>query len=188
MKTRLTMTVAAVAMVMASCGGGASNSPTGDPDGGGQEAGQTDPGATTSTAPSGGPSGEVTPEASGPLEPNTIRIGDEVWSRTLPMTSGQCFLIEDDGTLTDAATAWGTLNGDDALSFRASYQVDAIEAQVKNESDMYWGAGPRFTEDDLVIELDFDNLTISGHGTFVSLITGEKAMGSFEFVCDPADQ
>lgn len=188
MKTRLVTTVVAFGMVIASCGGGGTTPTAGDPGGADQGAGQSDQGATTSTAVTGGPSNDVTPEASGPLEANTIRIGDQVWNRTLPMTTGQCFLIEDDGTLTDAGTAWGTLNGEDSLTFSASYRVDGVEAQVKNESDMYWGSGPRFLEDDLVVELDFANLTISGHGIFVSLITGEKAMGSFEFVCDPADQ
>lgn len=105
------------------------------------------------------------------------------------MTTGQCFLSEDDGTLPTSATAWGTLNGDEDLRFSARYQQDgSFESEVSNNHDMYWGSGPRFGEDDLVIELDFDNLTISGHGTYTSLITGDRAMGSFQFICEPEEE
>lgn len=152
---------------------------------------QSDAGDGSGAGGSGGSGAgdEVTPEASGPLAPNTIRIGDQVWERTLPMTTGQCFLYEDDGTLPDSGTAWGTLDGDEDLRYAASYNQDGtFEAEISNNLDMYWGSGPRFQEDDLVVELDFDTLTITGEGTFRSLTTGERAEGSFVFVCEPEDQ
>lgn len=133
--------------------------------------------------------GEPAPEASGQLEANTIRIGDQVWQRTLPMTEGQCFLYEDDGTLPTSGVAWGTLDGRDDTSFAARYKQDgSFEADVKEGETVYWGSGERYGEDDLVVELDFDTLTISGHGTFASLLTGDRAMGSFTFTCEPEDQ
>lgn len=133
-------------------------------------------------------SDEPIPEASGPLGDNSIRIGDQTWERTLPMTTGQCFLFADDGTLPDSGNAWGTLDNDEDLRFAARYNQDGtFESEVSNNHDMYWGSGPRFGEDDLVVDLDFDTLTISGHGTFVSLITGERAMGSFQFTCEPEE-
>jgi hypothetical protein len=124
------------------------------------------------------------------LAPNTIRIGDQVWERTLPMTTGQCFLSTAAGGIPDWGVAWGTLDGDEDIRFSASAKQDgSFEVEVINFVDMQWGAGPRFQqeESDLVVELDFDTLTISGHGTFRSLPTGERAMGSFEFTCEPEE-
>ncbi len=177
-------------MLLAACGGGTSE-PEGDDtqvttpastEAPVADNGETDPGDGGNA---GVGSDEPTPEAPGPLLDNAIRIGNQTWERTLPMTTGQCFLFEDDGTLPDSGNAWGTLDGDDDLRFAARYNQDgSFESEVSNNHDMYWGSGPRFGEDDLLIELDFDNLTISGHGTFVSLITGERAMGSFQFTCE----
>lgn len=143
----------------------------------------TDGGATASS--------EVTPEAPGALQPNTIRIGSQVWTRTLPMTSGQCLVIKADGTLPDWSTVWGTVDGDDDTRFSANYKQDGtFESELTNNFDQYWGAGTRFQGDeaDLVIELDFENLIVSGNGTFKSLTTGELAKGSFLFTCEPEDQ
>jgi hypothetical protein len=133
---------------------------------------------------------EVIPEPSGPVELNTIRIGSEVWERTLPMTTGQCFLYEDDGTLPTSGNVWGTLNGDEDTRFSANYGQDGtFESEDSNNQDVYWIAGERSPgADDLTIELDFDNLMISGSGSFTSLTTGATASGSFQFQCDPADQ
>lgn len=180
-------------MFLGACGGGTTE-PEGDDtpvttpssnDGSATDNGETDPGDGGNESFG---SDEVLPEASGPLGENTIRIGDQTWERTLPMTTGQCFLFEDDGNLPDTGTAWGTLDNDEELRFAARYNQDgSFESEVSNSHDMYWGSGPRFGEDDLVVELDFDTLTISGNGTFVSLITGERAMGSFQFTCEPEE-
>ncbi len=192
MRSKVFTGLALLAMVLAACGGDDAGSLPGEaqatvPTEGDQpEAG--DPGQGGSGDASTGGSAEPTPEASGLLGENTIRIGNQTWERTLPMTTGQCFLYEDDGTLPDSANAWGTLDGDDELRFAARYQQDGtFESEVSNSEDMYWGSGPRFGEDDLEIELDFENLTISGSGTYVSLITGERAMGSFQFTCEPEE-
>lgn len=191
MKSRLLFLLAAVAL-LAACGGGTTEPGGGDTqgtvqagDGTADENAETDGGEGGST---GGASDEPTPEAEGALGENTIRIGDQTWERTLPMTTGQCFLYADDGNLPDSGNAWGTLDGDEDLRFAARYNQDGtFESEVSNNEDMYWGSGPRFGEDDLVIELDFENLTISGHGTYSSLITGERAMGSFQFTCEPEE-
>jgi len=133
--------------------------------------------------------GPNTGSSSGPVGPadlNTIRIGDQVWMRTLPMTTGQCFLYENDGTLPTSATVWGTLNNDDSLHFSVNYtQEGTFEAQVDNDVDMYWVAGERNGEiNDLTIELDFKEQTIRGSGTFTNFTRGGNAQGSFAFQCE----
>lgn len=176
-------------LVMVACGGTPtqatieSSTDRAPVESGSDEASGTEGGTTAS--------GEVTPEAPGSLQPNTIRIGSQVWTRTLPMTSGQCLVIAADGTLPDWGTVWGTVDGDDDTRFSANYQQDGtFESQITNNFDQYWGAGTRFQgeEADLVIELDFENLILSGSGTYTSLTTGELAKGSFLFKCEPEDQ
>ena len=121
----------------------------------------------------------------GPAEMNTIRIGDEVFERTLPMTSGQCFLYEADGTLPTSATVWGTVDDDDGTHFAVSYgQNGDFEAQV-DSPNYHWLAGTRNGEiDELSIELDFDAQIIKGSGIFTNFLTGESAEGTFEFMCE----
>lgn len=189
MTRRLLAVLMVLAIILAACGG-AGSAPTQAVDGspGITDAGQVNQGGTGGTSSGSGSGDEVTPEASGPLAPNTIRIGDQVWERTLPMTTGQCFLSRADLGIPDWGLAWGTLDGDEEVRFSASHKQDGtFEVEVTNNVNMQWGAGPRFQQEaaDLVIELDFDTLTISGHGTFRSLPTGERAMGSFEFTCEP---
>jgi len=179
---------AVLATVVASCGGdGDSTSESADTSGQGDTSAQMADTVAVDTEASGDESSDVASESEpvGPAEPNTIRIGSQVWERTLPMTTGQCFLYEDDGTLPTSATAWGTLDGDEELRFLVSQNQDGtLEAEINNNVDMYWLAGYRGPEtDDLVIELDFDAQTISGSGTFTLLNTGETVSGSFEFVC-----
>jgi len=105
------------------------------------------------------------------------------------MTTGQCFLFEDDGTLPTSATVWGTLDGDDGIRFSASYRQDGtFGAEVDDQTTNFWFAGPNGPGvDDLVIELDFETLTISGSGTFTNALDGESAPGAFEFQCEPED-
>lgn len=196
MKSRMFFLLAAMSMLAGACGGGTNDAGADDSGGddgpvttlAGTETGGSDPDDSGGAGDGTDDGDGVTPEASGPLGENTIRIGDQTWERTLPMTSGQCFLFEDDGTLPDSASAWGTLDNDEDLRFSARYNQDGtFESEVSNNHDMYWGSGPRFGEDDLVVELDFENLTISGSGTYSSLITGERAMGSFQFTCEPEE-
>jgi hypothetical protein len=106
-----------------------------------------------------------------------------VWHRTLPMITGQCFLYEDDGTLPDSGTAWGTLDGDDSLRFSANYNQDGtFEAEVQGDI-IFWVAGVR-AGTDLTVHLDFANQTITGEGVFNNLMRNEYAEGSFTFTCE----
>jgi hypothetical protein len=136
-------------------------------------------------APPADNSSNPAPEASGPVAMNTIRVGSQVWERTLPMTTGQCYLQEDDGNLPTSASVWGTLDGDENLSFSVRVNQDGtFEASLDNNLDFFWIAGPRSSEvDDLVVELDFATQTIRGSGTFVNAGRSETAIGSFEFRC-----
>ncbi len=126
------------------------------------------------------------PESVAPADMNTIRIGSQVWERTLPMTTGQCFVQNVDG-LPPSGVAWGTLDGDDDVSFSAGQSQDGTnEARVEDQETYYWIAGPGVADgpDDLEVELDFDALTIRGQGTFSNVFTGETAPGSFAFQCE----
>jgi hypothetical protein len=190
----LLVLIAIAALTVAACSGaepGSVASPPGDQTGnenGGQptDAPQGDP-----TAGGGGQAGEVEAEPAGPVEPNTIRIGSQVWKRTLPMTTGQCFLYEDDGTLPTSASVWGTLDGIEDSHFSASVGQDGAFGAGLNgpgDSTLYWQAGARNPEvNDLVIELDFEAQTIKGSGTFHSLTERRSASGSFEFICEPEE-
>lgn len=121
-----------------------------------------------------------------PADMNTIRIGSQVWERTLPMTTGQCFVQNVDG-LPPSGVAWGTLDDDDDISFSAGQNQDGTnEARVEDQEAYYWIAGPRVADgpEDLEVELDFDALIVRGRGTFTNLFTGETAPGSFAFQCE----
>lgn len=174
------------AMLVAACGGDdtGSDPATGDPATGDPA---TTTRATTGSDADGGEGGDPAPI--GPVAMDTIQIGDQTWSRTLPMTTGQCFL-QDDESLGTSAVAWGTLDGNDDLRFSADYDQDGtFGSEVSNGQDVYWIAGERSPGvDDLTIELDFDELTIVGEGTYTSLITGESAAGSFAFRCEPDEE
>lgn len=170
----------AIAIVMFSlaCGGDGLSIPQAPtPETAGQE--QNSGGASQNSGDAGG----VTP--GGPAALNTMRIGDEVFERTLPMTRGQCFLYEADGTLPTSATVWGTMNGEDGTHFSVSYGQDGKFGAQVDSSNYHWLAGERNgTIDDLSIELDFDTQTIRGAGIFTNFFTGENAEGSFEFMCE----
>ena len=166
----------AIGLLLAACGGSDGESDNGD------IATTTVATADVQSAASSGGSAEPI----GPADMNTIRIGDNTWNRTLPMTTGQCFLYEDDGNLPTSAVAWGTLDGDDDWRFSASQNQDGtFEAEVTNNAEVYWFAGARSPGvDDLEIVLDFEALTITGSGTF-SDVLGNAAGGSFAFQCEP---
>jgi hypothetical protein len=178
----------ALLVMVAACGGSDGAQTTLAP---GDQDGSQPIGGTQGTAPAGGASqaGEVEPEPAGPVDPNSIRIGSQVWKRTLPMTQGQCFLFKDDGTLPTSASVWGTLDGNEEVRFSAGVSQDGtFHASVTGPGDstLYWKAGAESPDvDDLVVELDFDSQTIKGSGTFHSLTERRLASGSFEFICEP---
>lgn len=179
------------ALLLTGCGGsddGSSVFPTDTDTDTGVAADQPASDAAPDTAGDGdtvlGDAGEIEPEASGPLAMDTIRVGSEVWERTLPMTTGQCYLFEDDGTLPTSANVWGTLDGTDDVRFSATMNQDGeFSSEISNNADMFWVAGARIQRDDLDIQLDFANQTVTGSGVFVSLTNGRLAEGSFAFTC-----
>lgn len=122
-----------------------------------------------------------TPEASGQLPPDSFRIGNNVWARTIPMTRGQCFVQEGEGVA--PFTAWGTLDNDDNLEYSVSYNADtdSSDAQVTSDS-MFWVAGSR-DGSELAVEDDFATQSISGTGLFYNMHSDEWAYGSFQFTC-----
>jgi hypothetical protein len=185
---KLMVSFAVSAMLFAACGGDDLSSPS--PQDAQDESGDANNVATENDEDDVQAESDVVDvEPSGPVALNTIRIGSTVWARTLPMTSGQCFLYEDDGTLPTSATAWGTLDGNDDIRFAAQYSQDGtFEAEVVDENAFFWIAGPRSPgPDDLEIELDFDTLTISGSGSFANAANADVVRGSFEFQCEPED-
>lgn len=187
---KLAGVVAVMALVLLGCGGG-DTSREGDGVAAGDSGSQTDssqdPGPGDQESEGGvGTLDNPIPEASGALASNSLRIGDTTWVRTLPMTRGQCFLYEDDGTLPDSGTAWGSLNDDDNLSYSVNYHQDgSFEAQVSSDT-MFWVSGQR-EGSELTITLDFATQTISGDGLFFNLHTGEWAYGSFEVTCEEGE-
>lgn len=173
-----------VVLVLAACGGDDGETARGNGDGDTQ---QEDVGSSGGDGSVGGDvGGSETPEPVGPADMNTIRIGSETWSRTLPMTSGQCFLPAEDGGDPTGGTVWGTLDGNDDLRFNVGYEADGSHgAEVNDNERLYWIAGVRSPNgNDLQFEIDFDAQTITGSGTFTSLTTGEVAAGSFAFQCE----
>lgn len=147
-----------------------------------------DSGADDGSEGDGGEAGDQAiegPVSVGPAAMDTIQIGSQVWQRTLPMTTGQCFVQNIEG-MPPFAVAWGTLDGDDDVRFTAGQNQDGMfNAEVEEDDAFFWMAGPRSTgPDDLVVELDFDALTITGEGTFTNFYTGESAPGAFAFQCE----
>jgi hypothetical protein len=186
--------IAVVALASVACGGTALDGADSVPDGAvdDQPIDTTFGGDPNAGGGGGSQPGEVEPEPAGAVEPNTIRIGSQVWKRTLPMTEGQCFLQEDDGTLPTSANVWGPVDGNEGDRFSARHQQDGtFEADVTGggDSSLFWLGGTKNPEvNDLVIELDFDAQTIKGHGTFWSLTEQRAASGSFHFICEPGAQ
>lgn len=180
---RFSVVVFVLVLVLAGCGGDDGDSASGAGDGTPDDTTRT-AGDDTSADDGSGDGG--TPEPVGPADMNTIRIGSETWSRTLPMTTGQCFLPAEDGGNPTGGTVWGTLDGNDDLRFSASYEADGGHgAEVNDGTSVYWIAGERSPNgNDLEFEIDFDAQTITGSGTFTSLTTGDIAAGSFAFQCE----
>ena len=129
----------------------------------------------------------ITPEGNGEPEMNTIRIGSQVWTRTLPMTTGQCWVTdENDGGsgLPASSNIWGTLDGDEDVRFSAGMDQDgAFGAEVDDQRSFYWVSGKRSPLNELTITHDYENRIARGTGVFENALTGERAYGSFAFQC-----
>ncbi len=123
--------IATLALATTACGGAESVATETAPDGFVDGESSDDPQGSSGSG-GGGQTGDVEPEPAGAVEPNTIRIGSQVWKRTLPMTTGQCFLFKDDGTLPTSANVWGTLDGVEDSHFSASVQQDGT-FEVRSE-------------------------------------------------------
>lgn len=149
----------------------------------GQQDATNDTGSNAGAGSSSGDGGTLespTPEASGPLPSDGFRIGKDVWVRTIPITSGQCFVQEGEGI--DPFAVWGTLNGDDNLSFAVSYaEGGSFSSEVTSDS-MFWAAGEKIGSE-LTVEHDFATQSISGDGLFYNLHSDEWAYASFQFTC-----
>lgn len=124
--------------------------------------------------------GDPTPEASDPLEANSIRIGDQAWSPPHPSTTGQCLVQAADGTLPNKGSAWGDIDEGSRFAFRVN--SDGSSTGEVTGDTMWWVAG-QIDGSELTIELDFDSSTISGKGLFNNGHTNEWAYGSFQFEC-----
>lgn len=120
-----------------------------------------------------------TPEASGALDTDTIRIGDLVWS---PSTTDQCVVQAADDPLQEKAFVSGDLDAEGTADYRFSYEGHgAVEGQLFGNT-MFWMAGER-DGSELTFDVDFDAGVISGTGLFYNGHTNEWAYGSFMFEC-----
>jgi hypothetical protein len=177
-----------VAVLTAACGGG--DDPADEvgslgtqPSEDAQQAGTDEPDASSEVSAGSDGSGtpdNPTPEASGPLPPDGFRIGNDVWVRTLPITSGQCFVQEGDGV--HPFTVWGTLDNDDGQSFAVNYDDDGRFSSEVTSDAMFWVAGSK-DGSELTVEHDVATQSISGDGLFYNLHSDEWAYGSFQFTC-----
>ena len=169
-----------IALIAAGCGGGDGADLGEDVFGGiGQASDDADPEDQGSSG--GGTLESPTPEASSPLPADSIRIGDVVWERTIP-TDGQCFVQQDDGTIPDSGTAWGSVNNDQGVEFRVFHDQDGSQTAQVSSNVMDWISGVR-DGTELTIQLDFEANTISGEGLFYNGHTDEWAYGPFTFTC-----
>jgi hypothetical protein len=187
---KLFITVVSVAVLAAGCGGADDSADSGtgfgtEPPGNEQQQDSdgSDSNVGTEAATASGDGGtfdDPTPEASGSLPPDGFRIGDDVWVRTIPITSGQCFVQEGEGIT--PFTVWGTLNNDDTLSLAVSHDQDAgVAAEVRSDT-MSWVAGGK-DGTEVVVEHDFVAQSITGSGLFYNGHSNEWAYGSFDFTC-----
>jgi hypothetical protein len=170
-----------VVLLVAGCGGDDSSVDQGVDQGSNEAPQTTQAQAETDAATAQG--GEDTASApSGPIEMNTIRVGSVTWTRTLD-GSGQCFLPAEDGGDPVDGTVWGSAEPG-SVNFSVTYgdaSGNPTEADVEGD-DFWWVA----KGDDLVIEFDYDAMTISGSGTFENqLLAEDPRQGDFLFQCEP---
>ena len=119
-----------------------------------------------------------------PTGPNTIRIGDQVWTRIVEEDVGQCFVQEATQGLQESASVWGYVDENQTQRFSVNLNNGEVQADV-NGATYYWVAGARNSEvNDLELELDFASQTIKGSGTFTNAFDGKSEPGSFEFTCE----
>lgn len=183
------------ALVLAGCGGGenetadptTSQSGTTEPqdaseeDNGDSEDGSSDQQTTTQAEDSlaGESSDNPTLEGDGPLPPNSIRIGDEIFERMSGASLSDCYVQEG----TPPFSINGALNDDDRFRFGVHYVEDGVfEASIEND-EIFWVAAPFREDTELEVEWDVDTQTISGTGLFNDAFLGKWAFGSFEFTC-----
>jgi hypothetical protein len=176
------------ALIVAGCGGGEGNSggSIDDPSLADASSQDTQDSSTADDSTEAGSSGggsqdSPMPEGSAPLPPDSIRIGETVWERTM-LDSGQCFVQEDEGAIPFAV--WGNLNNDEELRFSVSDNSDtgAYEAEVSSQT-MGWIAGT-MDGTELTVEWDIDSQTINGEGLFYNIFEDAWAYGSFGFDCN----
>lgn len=181
---RLSVLVVLIAVIATACGGGEGDDVGEDVFGGiGQASGDVEPGEQGSS--DGGTLDEPTPEASSALPADSMRIGDSVWERTIP-SDGQCFVQEDDGTISDSGTVWGSVSNDQGVEFKVSHGQDGgLSAQISSNL-MGWNSGVK-DGTELTIQLDFETNTMSGEGLFYNTHTNEWAYGSFTFTCSDSE-
>lgn len=172
----LSILVVVVGMAFGACGG---EDPSADE---AADVGGTETPQETQAPANEGASSEASEAPSGPIELNTIRVGSDTWTRTLD-GSGQCFLPAEDGGNPVDGTVWGSAEPG-GVNFSVSYgevSGNPTEADVEG-SDFWWVA----KGDDLVIEFDYDAMTISGSGTFENQLLAEAPrQGDFLFQCEP---
>ena len=77
---------------------------------------------------------------------------------------------------------WGTLNGDDNLSFAVSYAEDGSFSSEVTSDSMFWVAGQK-DGTELTVTHDFAAQSIRGDGLFYNLHSDQWAYGSFDFTC-----
>lgn len=132
-----------------------------------------------SESDSDGSSDAPTPEGDGPLPPNSIRIGDEIFERMEGASLSDCYVQEG----TPPFSINGALNDDDKFRFSVYYVDEGVyEAQIQND-EIYWVSAPIREGTELEVEWDVGTQTISGTGLFNDAFLGEWAYGSFEFTC-----
>ena len=183
MSRRLTILLL-VALVLAACGGGDDGADLGsafDGVGDAAKAESVDSDAETSDSDAGSLENPI-PEASGTLDPNSIRIGGEVWSPPHPSTTGQCVVQAADDPVEESAWVWGGIDSEGTADFRFSYEGSgSVEGQLFGNT-MHWMSGER-DGSELSFVIDFDAAVISGSGLFYNGHTNSWAYGSFSFNC-----
>jgi hypothetical protein len=187
---KLSTSVLVTVLVLSACGGGEdtiddqpatteAHDPAGEDDG----SEDTSPPTTTSNEPSDANSGESSdepiPEGSGPLPPDSIRIGDEIFERMEGASLSDCFV--QDGAPPFSVN--GALNDDDRFRFSVDYLEDGVYDVAVSNEEIFWVAGPLREGTEVDVEWDVDAQTISGTGLFNDAFLGLWAYGSFQFTC-----
>ena len=187
---KLSTSVLVAALVLAACGSGedaigdqATTTEAEDLTEGDNDAADTSSPATTdnetSDSDSGESSDEPIPEGSGPLPPNSIRIGDEIFERMEGASLSDCFV--QDGTPPFSIN--GALNDDDRFRFSVDYLEEGVYDVAISNEEIFWVARPSREGTEVDVEWDVDAQTISGTGLFNDAFLGIWAYGSFQFSC-----